>query len=167
MKSHVDDLRDRFQRATTDDERAKLLFAQEQYASSELVEFLLDVAGDPRGYDLTRIEAIKSAALSAHHERHLAGRVADALVRIAIDDADSDVQNYALQYLKWFPQLSDLPGRIAPALALDRDEDVRFAAYDVLTSHLSNPVALALLESLTDDADLGKYVRATLAKPRE
>lgn len=158
----VETLRTEFAAAKTDDERTKLLFAAEDNASEELITFLLEVASDRARYDLTRIEAIKAAGLSATTLRAEAARVADVLVKLAIDDPDSDIQNYALQYLRRFPELAALPVRVAPALASDRDYDVRFAAYNVLASQSKNPDAIRLLRTIERDADLGEYARDTL-----
>lgn len=159
----IKDLRAKFAAAKTNDERTKLLFATEGAASEELITFLLEVAADRALYDLTRIEAIKAAGLSATTLRAEASRVADVLVKLAIEDPDSDIQNYALQYLKNFRELEDLPARVAPALASDRDYDVRFSAYSVLASQAKNPKAIRLLHTIEGDSDLGEYARDTLS----
>lgn len=83
---------------------------------------------------------------------------------LPLNDADSDIQNYALQQLSFFPTLHDLPRRIEPTLDPDRDEDVRFAGLDVLEKQLQNPAAAAILASLKDDATLGKHAARILGR---
>lgn len=156
------ELKSRYEQAD-DNQKPDMLFGSEKLASGELIEFLLPIAQDESAYDLARIEAIKAAGLAGlkvpSHERV----VVDALVLIALQDEDDDIQSYALQALVWYPHVTDIPSRIKPLLSPDTYIVVRDAALAAVLSQKNEAGARAILLNLKDDPQLGKHIRSELS----
>jgi HEAT repeat protein len=159
----VDDLRSQYQAARSDDQRTRILFGCEEIASPELLAFLLPIAQDPAGHDLTRIEAIKALGLAAVGLPERIPDVTDALAAIALTDRDTDVQTYALRSLAWFDSQTGIPDRVTPLLASE-ESNVRYAVLEVLKKHAHQPAARRILSELTGDAELGRAARRVLSE---
>lgn len=164
----VDDIKAKYAAARSDHERIQAIFYSEEHASGELVDFLLEIAADPKVYDLTRIEACKCLGQCGHRLPLQAPRVVEALLGLAEADHDTDVQNYALMSLEFHGALIP-PSRMAGLIAPDRDENVRDAALSILERQLPHPEAARILNGLLGDPELGKHILRILGErmPRE
>lgn len=145
-----------------DNQKPDVLFGSESLASGDLIEFLLPIARDESAYDLARIEAIKAAGLAGLKVPSHQATVVDALVSIALEDEDDDIQSYALQALAWYPHFPDIPSQIEPLLTPDTYIVVRDAALAAVLSQKTSDGAREVLMRLKDDPELGKHIRTEL-----
>ena len=156
-------IKQRFADATTDHQRTEALFASEQNADDELVDFLLSIARNSKAHDLTRIEAINGLGLCGSRVPSAVPRIVDALVELANNDSDTDVQNYALMALGH--NASDVdPRRILPSLEKGRDSNSRHSALAVLRGQTHRPEVLDTLRGLVADPELGRAAKRMLAE---
>lgn len=160
---HTKTIKQKFADATTDHERTAALFASEQNADDELVDFLLSIARNSTAHDLTRIEAINGLGLCGSRVPLAVPRIVDALVQLANNDSDTDVQNYALMALGHNAGDVD-PRRLLPSFESGRDSNSRHSALAVLRGQTHRPEVLEILRGLVTDADLGRAAKRMLAE---
>jgi hypothetical protein len=148
----------------SNDEKVQLLFGSENEPDHERIVFLLQVANNTKEYDLVRIEAIKSAGLSALHVPADRDPVVQKLLDLSQHDADDDIRNYALQALAWHRlNATELDSVATLLLNEDEDEMVRENAFSVITSRqIDNSLKKPILQKIADDPVFGESAQMEL-----